>query len=363
MKVARWFLVGLVSVHGLIHLLGVAKGFGLAEVAALRTPIGPAMAWVWLLAAALMVATAVGLALGRGWWLVGPLAVLASQVAIVTSWSDAAFGTVPNVVLALVAAVGWFWRGPASFPARYRRATAGLSIPSGGLVTENDLTSLPEPLACYLRRVGAVGKPRVTGFRATFHGRIRGGANDPWMPFTGEQVNTYAPSVTRHFLLDATMKGLPVDVLHELGNGRARMRARLLGVVPVADGSGRELDQAETVTLFNDLCLFAPSALLDAPVRWEPLDARRVRGTYTNGDHTVAAVLVFDELGDLVDFISDDRFMAGPAGTAPTLCRWSTPVFAYREQDGRRVCAGGEGRWHPASGSFTYLELQIDGTW
>ena len=34
------------------------------------------------------------------------------------------------------------------------------------------------------------------------------------------------------------------------------------------------MDLAETVTLFNDMCLFAPAALVGAPVRWTEIDAR-----------------------------------------------------------------------------------------
>lgn len=46
----RWGVIVLLTVHGLIHLLGTAKGFGWAEVAALKGPIGTGAALVWLLA-------------------------------------------------------------------------------------------------------------------------------------------------------------------------------------------------------------------------------------------------------------------------------------------------------------------------
>ena len=72
----------------------------------------------------------------------------------------------------------------------------GGSTPTA-LLIEHDLVRLPGPVAEYLRRSGAVGRPRVRNFRAQIHGRIRGGPDKPWMSFTGEQVNTYSPrSVT-----------------------------------------------------------------------------------------------------------------------------------------------------------------------
>ena len=181
------------------------------------------------------------------------------------------------------------------------------------------------------------------------------------MTFTGEQVNTYSPTASRRFSIDATMFGLPVDVLHVLTDGRATMRAAVCSTLPVARGAGPEMDRAETVTLFNDLCIMAPAALVDAPVEWEPIDARRVRGTYTNGKHTVSAELLFDEDGDLVDFVSDDRFAADPGGKSFTRRRWSTPVGDYQMRHGRRLASVGSAVWHaPApDGTFAYLELTL----
>ena len=52
--------------HGLLHLLGAAKGFAWAEVSQLREPIDPGAALLWLLAAVLVIECAVFVALGPG---------------------------------------------------------------------------------------------------------------------------------------------------------------------------------------------------------------------------------------------------------------------------------------------------------
>lgn len=105
--------------------------------------------------------------------------------------------------------------GTASYRAEYRRRVqAALSRPQpGGVVADADLAGLPNPVATYLRRSGAVGQDRVTNFHARIHGRIRSGADKPWMTFTSEQVNTDGSTRSRLFYLDASMFGLPVDVL------------------------------------------------------------------------------------------------------------------------------------------------------
>jgi hypothetical protein len=232
---------------------------------------------------------------------------------------------------------------------------------SGSLVTEADLAHLPLPVAGYVRAAGAVGRPRVVGFRAAISGRIRAGADAPWMRWTGEQTNTFGPEPSRVFFMDATMKGLPTDVLHVYVGPTATMQVRVASLKTVIDARGPEMDQAETVTLLNDLCVLAPAALVDAPIEWTPEDDHHVGAAFTNAGHTVRAVLVFNDDHELVDFVSDDRLASSADGRTFTPRTWSTPISDYRSFDGRRLGAFGHGRWHPADEpSFDYLEFHVD---
>lgn len=368
-EVVRWGLVSILVVHGLIHLLGAAKGFGWAAVPALEQPIGSVVGSVWLAAGLTVIVTGVLLGVGvRWWWIVGAVALVASQTVIVTSWSDARAGTFANIILLVAVVYGFSSQGPTSFRAEYRHqvgsAWARLDDDSSspGEVTEADLAHLPDPVAVYVRRCGVVGKPHITGFRARIHGRIRASVGSPWMRFTGEQANTCGRAPSRVFFMDATMHGLPVDVLHTYVDSSATMRVKLASLVPMVNASGPQMDQAETVTLFNDLCLMAPAALPSAHVRWQPIDDHRARGFFANGDHIVSAELVFNDDGDLVDFVSEDRLRASRDGGHFTAQRWSTPVRDYCTFDTRRVVTSGEGRWHApgTEGEFTYLEFNLD---
>ncbi len=361
----RWLVVAVLAGHGLIHLLGVAKGFAWADVSQLTKPIGVAGGVLWLLAAALVVTAAVLLAVGAPtwWWALALGAATISQIAIATSWTDARAGTIVNLVLVLSAAYAFAAAGPSSFHAQYQdRAALALADvnPSPGVLDEADLVDLPAPLAAYIRRSGAVGQPRVVSFHADFHGRIRSGPDAAWMPFSGQQVNTYGPRPQRIFLMDATRSGLPVTVLHVFADTTATMRVKLLSLFTMVDASGPEMDRGETVTVFNDLVVMAPGAIADAPVTWTTLDARHVRGDFTDGDQTVSAVLTFDAEHDLVDFVSDDRTAASADGKTFTQRRWSTPLAGHRASDGRRILTSGEGVWHAAGlkEKFSYLEFR-----
>jgi hypothetical protein len=229
------------------------------------------------------------------------------------------------------------------------------------VVTEADLAHLPKPVAEHVRRSGAVGQPRVSHLRARIYGRIRASAHSRWMTYTGEQVNTFGPTASRLFWMDARMFGLPVDVLHVFVGQAATMRVKLCSLLRMVNAAGPDMDRAETVTLFNDLCILAPAALIDAAIDWQPIDDTRVRGVFTRGEQTVTAELLFRD-GDLVDFVSDDRMSTSTDGTTFTPQPWSTPVSDYRTFGTRRLAARGEGRWHTVApkGEFAYLEYNLD---
>lgn len=269
---------------------------------------------------------------------------------------------------AVVGAAAWGWaaRGPRSQRARYdgqvraqSAVVAAARLPRG-VVTEAELSGLPGPAARWLRHAGVVGRPRPLGFTAAFHGRIRGGAAEPWMPFTSTQTNTFGPAPSRLFLLDAVRGVMPVRVLHEYVDGRASMEVRLLSALRVARAAGTQMDQSEMVTALNDMCAFAPGALLDPRVMWEAVDDTHVGVTFTDAGHAVRAVLTIDEVGRLVDFVSDDRHRLG-AGDAPTVIqRWSTPFSAFTRIEGQVVPKGGQAVWHEPDGPLPYLELELD---
>ena len=354
----------LITLHAVIHIMGFAKAFGLVSLEPLRVPISRPMGLLWLVAAVLLIAAAAAiLTLPRWFWLVGALGLVASQTAIIASWGDARFGTIANAVLLAIVIYGAFAWGPFGLRAEYERLVRdGLAQAAAGTrprnITEADLAGLPPPVQRYLRFAGVVGTPRVQGFRARLTGRIRSSATAPWMPFMAEQHNFYDPP-RRYFWMEATRGGLPVDGLHAYGETDASMRIRLLSLVPVVDLGGSDMMRTETVTIFNDMCIFAPGSLLDPSIRWREIDELSVEATYTNGPHTICAVLVFDDSGALVNFRSDDRPALAEDKKTMLPQRWSTPIRDYRTFGPYRLATRAEGRYAPTSGEYAYIEIEV----
>ncbi len=354
----RIALAVLIALHGLIHLLGPAKAFGWMEVRQLRVPISPAAGLLWLLAAILLIAGAFGLGRGAPWWWYPTLpGLLVSQGLIVTAWSDAKFGTLANLIIALPLLITVLDARASSFQSRFTHDRDALlarpTIPAP-LVTEADLAPLPLLMQTYLRRVGAVGRPRVRNVRVTFNAQMRSSATSPWMQATATQYEFFEPPA-RLFHMNASRAGLPFDIYHRYVDGAATFQVRIAGLISMVDKHGDGLTNDETVTLMNDVLVMAPAAVLDLPFTFETTGDRSLRATFRNAQFTVSAVLTFDRAGDLVGFVSADRAHDREGGAAD----WSTPISGYRQIDGIRIGSHGDANWIEPSGEWTYGRFEI----
>lgn len=246
-----------------------------------------------------------------------------------------------------------------SFSARFARdrdALLARPVRPAPPVTEEDLGALPPPMAAYLRRVGAVGRPHIRNMRVTFNAQMRGSSTDAWMKATAEQYEFFDPPA-RLFHMRARRGFVPFDVFHRYVDGSATFQVRIAGLIPIVNKSGPVLTRTETVTLMNDIVVMAPAAVLDLPFTWQESDQRSVRATFTNAGHTVSARLTFDASGDLTGFLSNDRTQEDAKGSRNI--PWSTPISGYREIDGIRVGAVGDANWIEDSGEWTYGKFEI----
>jgi hypothetical protein len=351
-----------VVVHGLIHTLGFAKAFRLAELPQLEQPISPFFGLMWAISALLFVAAGFSLiAWPRWWWAIGACAIAVSMLAIFPSWTDARFGALANLIAAVGVIFGFLAQGPGSLRAAYEHdvdLALGRVAPTAP-ITNADLAPLPSIVQRYLHSSGVVGQPRVRNVRVRMHGRIRSGPAARWMRFDAEQYSFF-DQPARFFYLNASMFVIPVQGYHRYAGPTATMLVKAAALVPVVHVSGHEMTRGETVTMFNDMCIMAPATLIDPAVQWESVDATSVRATFTNAGHTIRAELWFDEAGELTNFVSDDRYQTSPDGKNLRKVRWSTPVGGYRTFGPVRLTSGGEGRWHEPGREYAYIELTID---
>ena len=223
-------------------------------------------------------------------------------------------------------------------------------------LTEDDLAPLPNPVQRYVRASGAVGRPRPQNVRIEFDAVMRRKPGDPGMAATSVQYN-FLGRPSRFFFMTARMFGLPVRALHVYRLEQATFTVRVASLVNMVDQHGDEISRAETVTVLNDLCFFAPGALADPRVTWEAVDDRTAVVRFANGPHRVSATLLFNDADELVDFWSDDRPEGG--GGVLRQMRWNTPIDDYRDVDGRHVGHHGLAVYAYPDGPFTYGDFRL----
>ncbi len=349
-----------IALHGLIHLIGPAKAFGWGNITQLRQPISPTGGVLWLLAAVLLIGSSVGVATSaRWWWYLALPSVLLSQYLIVQTWGDAKFGTLANLIIAVPLLLLALDARPGSFRSRFasdRAALMARRARPAPLVTDADIAPLPPLMQTYLRRVGAVGRPRVRNMRIAFDAQMRSSATSPWMQSTVSQYEFFDPPA-RLFYMNASRAGVPFDAYHRYVDSAATFQVRIASLIPMVDQKGPEMTKAETVTLMNDIVVMAPAAVLDLPFTWQPVGDRVLRATFSNAGYTVSAELTFDAAGDLVGFVSTDR--ADVSGKVPRTLPWSTPISGYAEVNGIRVGTRGDANWIEPSGEWTYGKFTI----
>lgn len=189
-----------------------------------------------------------------------------------------------------------------------------------------------------------------------FVAQMRTSATAAWMPATATQYGFFDPPA-RLFSVKATRTGIPIDVWHRYVDGEATFQARVAGLFSVIHQSGPVLTRAGTVTMMNDIVVPAPAAALDLLFTWVTTGIGTLRAIFTTAGHQVSATLRFDSAGDLVGFVSDDRWQVAPP--SPLRVPWSTPLSNYREVDGTRVAAHGDANWLAPSSEWTYGRFDI----
>jgi len=339
----------------MIHILGFLKAYQLAEINQLTQNISKPMGMLWLLALVLFLVTALQLISNHDlWWITALAAVILSEVLIILFWQDAKFGTIANIIILLAVIAGYgFWSFENIFKSDLAVSLETSSKFDKNLLIEKDIEHLPLPVQKYLRYAGVINKEKVNNVRIVFDVEMREKGKD-WFKATSVQYNFY-DEPTRLFFMKAKMFGMTVPGYHRYVEANATMDIRLFGLFPIAKQSGDVMNKTETVTLFNDMCLMVPATLVDKRIKWEPIDSLTTKAVFTNREISIAAILYFNEAGQLINFTSDDRTSISDMKQY----QFSTPVTGYKNINGINILSGGEAIWHYPDGEFVYGKFNL----
>lgn len=361
----KYALVVLILLHALIHLMGFAKEWKLAEVSQLSGHtlfhLGEQARRItgilWLLACLVFIVSALALlAGGDNWWMWAAVALVLSQVLIVLYWKDARAGTIANVLI-LVAV--WMAYGQARFHKMVSREEAmlGTHVQNDRRVVTADMWQhLPQPVQRWMQSSGVAGKtmPHIVYLEQS--GKMRTKPEQDWMNVAATQ---YFNADTPAFVWKVhtrMMKVVDVSGRDKYIDGQGNMLIKAFGSITMVDGKGPETDQGTMLRYLGEICWF-PSAALRDYISWTDIDSNSAKATMTYMGRSVSAVFRFDDNGRL-QRIDAKRYMG--AGKDAQLQDWYVLCTAWQKFSGVTVPVSGSVLWKLSSGDFDYYRWHID---
>ncbi|WP_375582943.1 DUF6920 family protein [Cyclobacterium xiamenense] len=348
----------LLILHALIHLLGFLKAFQWLELKELPLQLSKSMGLVWLLAAVGMVWVVLAFAWsGKYWWYLALAVGMLSQVLILAYWTEAKFGTIPNVLLLLVALHAWsidrFERQIAAEVTDLYRPEAAAE----GKEPMQALSALPEPVQRWLRRSGATTLPIPAEVRIM---------QDFELKLKPEQKNWYRGSASQYFnplqpgfvwSLDlpilplVTVKGR--DLLYQ---GKGEMLIKLWSLIPMVDEKDNpKIDEGSLQRFLGELVWF-PSAARSSYIDWQPLGPNEAKATLSYWGQAATGTFTFDDSGRFLSFRTE-RYMGGEEGA--TRKTWIVAAKGYERMEGVEIPVHCEATWLLDEDPWTWAQIHI----
>lgn len=358
LTILKILFVLLLAIHGLIHLMGFAKAFEFAKMEQLTQPISRFYGVIWLFATTLFFAAIPIYLLKKDWWwIIGLAAVIVSQFVIFTSWQDAKFGTIANVIVLVVLIIGF---GQWNFNRTTNKAIAEIGSAAkqnAGIVSFKDCENLPAPVARYFRFALKDGQPIRHHAKIRHAGEFNMG--DKWIPFESEQHFSSDPP---GFVWDANMEMNPlmnVRVRDGYSHGKGTMQGKILGLLSVVNANGGDPKLASgALQRYLAESAWQPTALLPSKnLKWEPIDENCALATLTDSGVTVSLEFTFNEKGEIVSVFSPARFREINGEYKPF--PWAGRFWNYQERDGMMIPIEGEVEWQMPEGNLPYWRGKV----
>ncbi len=230
-------------------------------------------------------------------------------------------------------------------------------LPSPARFDAHELEGLPAPVQRYFRAVLTDGQPIIAAATIEMTGTINMSATaEQWKPFTSRQrVVTRKPG----FLWDAQVDmfpGVPAHVEDSYIAGQGRLKAKLFGLLTVADSHGDgEIARGEFMRYFAESPWYPTALLPSQGVRWEAVDDASANATIVDGPITLTLLFRFNDAGLIASVRAEARGAGVGKDGAMLMLPWECGLSDYRPQDGMLIPMVGEAAWVRPEGRKAYF--------
>jgi hypothetical protein len=234
-------------------------------------------------------------------------------------------------------------------------------LPSPARFDAHELEGLPAPVQRYFRAVLTDGQPIIAAATIEMTGTINMSATaEQWKPFTSRQrVVTRKPG----FLWDAQVDmfpGVPAHVEDSYIAGQGRLKAKLFGLLTVADSHGDgEVARGEFMRYFAESPWYPTALLPSQGVRWEAVDDASANATIVDGPITLTLLFRFNDAGLIASVRAEARGAGVGKDGAMLMLPWDCGLSDYQPQDGMLIPMAGEAAWVRPEGRKAYFVGQV----
>jgi hypothetical protein len=226
-----------------------------------------------------------------------------------------------------------------------------------GVITEEDVAGLPEPLQKYFRRCNFIGRPKMWNGRIDWReANIKRSQEGGWTSLECVQYN-FVPEPARLVYLNAAMWGIiPFDGRDKYQDGAGNMFIRVMNMIEVENAVGREMDQSSLVTVLAEAPMI-PSYMLQPYIQWRGVDSLTADATLTRNGISVSGRFFFNEIGEYIRFETKDRFHS--SGGVHNNYPWFIEVSDYKDFGGFLQPAVITASWITDKGEYQYWKGEI----
>jgi len=354
MKVVFAFVVG---IHALIHVMGFLKGFGYAEINEISKAVSKLEGILWITTSLLFISGLILMIYNniRWKWLLF-LAICFSQGLIIVFWSDARFGTLPNLFIALVLVFGYaenVFRGK-SLQLAKEILVSSQTEPKANSI-EDIIGSKPYIVQKWLRS-SMENTDYISSVRLQQKGRMRTKPEARWMPFTAEQYVS-VPAASFIWTTEVELfSEIELTGRDKLESGEGEMSIKLMGLIPIVEEKANpKINSGSMMRYLAEMCWY-PTAALDNRIHWEPVGNTSAEASLEINDVSVSGTFYFTPDGNFEAFESQ-RFYGG--GDNSNLETWHIEAVDYSTFHGVKIPNKAEITWKFLEGDFKWMELEV----
>lgn len=232
------------------------------------------------------------------------------------------------------------------------------SLENPTIISEADISGLPEPVQNYFRHCGFVGRELPYNSTITWECvEFKMSPEKDWMPIKCLQFNS-VKEPARFAYLYAPKMGINMFVGRDkYQQGKGNMHIKILGLFTLQNEWGKAMDESSLVTILSE-SLFVPGYALQPYISWEPIDSLTAKASISHNGVTVGGTFHFNVNGEMTHFISHDRSYVGTDGKAKKV-PWMASVDSYTKIGNYLIPAYVHATWSLPEGDYEYFKGRI----